>query len=256
MSAPIAVAYGGGVNSTAMLVEMRRRDIVPVSIVFSDTHGERPETYAGIDQTNKWCVAHDFPEIVVVSYVSKMRGNETLEENCLRTKSLPSIAYGFKSCSEKFKIRPQERYLKSQPWAQSVWESGGKVIKAIGYDAGEDRRAKIREHTDYTYWYPLIEWDLYREDCKEICEHEGLKIGKSACFFCPSSKKPEVLLLAKEHPDLMKRALEMEANAELTTVKGLGRHWSWDNLLKLNKEQMSLFCDSGTPEEPCGCYDG
>ncbi len=37
---PLVVAYGLGVNSTAMLVEF-----VPHLILFTDTGGEKPETY-------------------------------------------------------------------------------------------------------------------------------------------------------------------------------------------------------------------
>ena len=37
--------------------------------------------------------------------------------------------------------------------------------------------------------------------------------------------------MAATHPDLIERALALEANAETTKVKGLGRNWSWKNLL-------------------------
>jgi hypothetical protein len=43
---PLVVAYGLGVNSTAMLVEFARRSITPDLILFADTGGEKPETYA------------------------------------------------------------------------------------------------------------------------------------------------------------------------------------------------------------------
>lgn len=40
------------------------------------------------------------------------------------------------------------------------------------------------------------------------------------------------------------------------TVKGLGRHWSWEFLVKADADQMRLFSDAETPEIACGCYDG
>jgi 3'-phosphoadenosine 5'-phosphosulfate sulfotransferase (PAPS reductase)/FAD synthetase len=43
---PLVVAYGLGVDSTAMLVELARRHIQPDLILFADTGGEKPETYA------------------------------------------------------------------------------------------------------------------------------------------------------------------------------------------------------------------
>src|SRR5690242_7312213 len=43
---PLVVAYGLGVNSTAMLVEFARRSITLNLILFADTGGEKPETCA------------------------------------------------------------------------------------------------------------------------------------------------------------------------------------------------------------------
>jgi hypothetical protein len=63
------------------------------------------------------------------------------------------------------------------------------------------------------------------------------------------------LKLAKKHPELMERAAHMEANAELTQVKGLGRNWSWTALVNADAAQGKLFDDLAEPM-PCGCYDG
>ena len=43
--APIIVCYGGGVDSTAMLVMLKRHGIRPDLIMFADTGGEFPEVY-------------------------------------------------------------------------------------------------------------------------------------------------------------------------------------------------------------------
>lgn len=43
------VTYGGGTNSTAMLIGLMKQGIIPDRILFSDTGGERPDTYAFID---------------------------------------------------------------------------------------------------------------------------------------------------------------------------------------------------------------
>ena len=39
------VSYGGGVNSTAMLIGLHRRSTPIDLILFSDTGGEQPHTY-------------------------------------------------------------------------------------------------------------------------------------------------------------------------------------------------------------------
>ena len=57
---------------------------------------------------------------------------------------------------------------------------------------------------------------------------------KSACFMCPASKKPEVEWLADTHPDLAALSVLMERRAHergLTTMRGLGRRWSWSEYL-------------------------
>lgn len=253
MVSRLVVAFGGGVNSTAMLVEMHRRGIRPDLILFADTGAERPETYAAVEAVSAWCVAHGMPAIETVRRNSRMHGLRTLEEQCLADNSLPSIAFGFKTCSLNFKVKPCDK--RTNEWME---ENGvaGKVCKAIGFDAGEERRAKPFESEYQTVWYPLIEWNLWRDDCEAICRSEGLPTAKSSCFFCPSMKKHEIYALKKEHPDLAARALAIEAQAELITVKGLGRNYAWRDLLKNDEDQLKLFSDAGAPDIPCGCYDG
>lgn len=246
---PLVVAYGGGVNSTAMLVEFHKRGIRPDATLFADTGGERPETMCAIKQVSAWCVERGMPEIVMVRYPGGPHGDKSLEAECLRTGNLPSIAYGFKTCSDKWKRTPQDKYLK----ANGLWP----CKKAIGYDAGEERRMKPSQDEDVVNWFPLIEWGFWREECEAVCTQAGLPIAKSSCFYCPSMKKREILDLAKTHPDLAARACAMEANAapNLITVNGLGRNFSWTDFLKADAEQGRLFPDD-PPETPCGCYDG
>lgn len=247
---PLVVSFGGGTNSAAMLIEMTRREVRPDLIMFADTGGELPETYQFVKDFSVWLTERGMPEVTWVRYEK-----ETLEENCLRQTMLPSLAYGFKGCSQKYKIQPQEKYANNWKPAKDVWKSGGKVVKLIGYDAGEHHRAKIPQDKKYIYVYPLVEWGWARKECVAIVERSGFKPAKSACFFCPASKKHEVISLSKTHPDLLNRALEMERNARCTTVKGLGRNWKWEDLVAVDKAQIDLF-DNLPDEVPCGCYDG
>ena len=271
----LIVSYGGGTDSTAELIEMTKRGIIPDLILFADTGGERPETYWYIMMFSLWLVGRGFPPITIVKKVDKYGEIMTLERNCLEKKMLPSLAYGFKSCSLKYKVAPQEKYANHLPLAVDTWKRGEKVIKAIGYEFGEERRSSIKDDDKYHYWYPLIEWEMDRDACKKVIADAGLpQPGKSSCFFCPSMKKEEILELRESHSDLLKRALEMEENAELTTIPGLGRSYAWADFIKyteyMKKEkanarcgevalgngnyQSSMFID--VVEQACGCYDG
>jgi hypothetical protein len=100
---PLVVAYGLGVNSTAMLVEFANRGITPDLILFADTGGEKPETYAYLPIIQRYLKEVDLPEVVTVRYEPKWAVYHTLEGQCLHTGTLPSLAYGGKSCSLKYK---------------------------------------------------------------------------------------------------------------------------------------------------------
>ena len=252
--APLVVNWGGGVNSTAMLIGMRDRGISPDLVIFADTGGEKPHTIEYARHFSRWLDKNGMPRLVTVQNDGIYK---TLENNCLQKKMLPSLVYGFKSCSDKYKRRPVEKYEKAWQPAIDCWSAGGKVVKAIGYDAGEERRAHIPEDARYRYWYPLLDWNWGREECLGAIEKEGLpNPGKSACFFCPASKKWEILSLSRAYPDLFDRAVAMEQNASenLDTVKGLGRAWSWKSLVEADRAQLRLFPDP--VDIPCMCFDG
>ena len=48
----VVVCYGGGVDSTAMLIAMRDQGIRPDLITFADTGAEKPETYEQVEKRN------------------------------------------------------------------------------------------------------------------------------------------------------------------------------------------------------------
>ena len=175
------------------------------------------------------------PKITRVYKTTRDSRRLTLEDECLKSGTLPSIAYGFKRCSLKHKIGPQEKFCNNYPPCRGVWASGKKVVKFIGYDAGEHYRSDkvlLRDLADpkYSKWYPLMEWGWDRAACIRAIEAADLpQPGKSSCFFCPSMRAEEIIDLREHYPDLFRRALALEDNARanLKTVQGLGRNYSW-----------------------------
>lgn len=237
-----------------MLIGMQQRNIKPDAILFADTGGEKPHTYNFIQSMNELIKDWGFPQIITVSYGDNYR-YKTLYDNCIGEKMLPSLAYGYKSCSQKWKRTPQERWATSWAMAQECWKSGNKVRKAIGYDFMETHRAKIPNDAKYEYWYPLVDWKWDRDECESQLKKAGIKTpGKSSCFFCPASKKREILELKAQYPELLQKALDMENNAVTTNVVGLGRSWSWTSFMKQETLQGKLFQDVNNI--PCDCYDG
>ena len=241
---PLGVSYGMGVDSTAMLVEMVKRGVRPDVIQFANTGAELPETYAYLPVINEYLRAHSYPEVTVVRKNSKYA---SLYENCLGNETLPSLAFGKKGCSLKWKVDPMNAWCNKWAPAKACWKAGFKMIKAIGYDGGardkqrfcqsaesEAKRAvKGKGDKKYTYWYPLIEWGIDREACIETIKAAGLRVPiKSACFFCPARKLAEVVDLQVNHPQLFQLSVNLETTARdgkhgLKSTKGLGRNWAW-----------------------------
>ena len=226
---PIVVAYGLGVDSTAVLVEFVRLGVVPDLILFADTGDEKPETYAFMPVMQAFLSRHGMPAVQTVRYAPRHNRYKTLEENCLANGTLPSLAFGRKACSLKFKVKPQDAYVKTWGAAQRAWADGQQVRKVIGYDAGpaDMRRGKdLKPSKKYSYWYPLREWGWDRERCKRAIVEAGLPLPcKSACFYCPASQTHEIDDLIVRHPELAARIVTMEDQAQpkLVKIDGLWR---------------------------------
>jgi len=145
----LVISFGGGVNSLAILVGLRERGERPDVIVFGDPGAEKPETYAMLDKVDEWCGSVGFPRIVRV----KNDGiSPTLEEDCLKNKTLPPIVMGWKTCSQKYKQRPIHKYLKAAGFFDEPLEM------AIGFDAGEAHRLGDFDTEKIKNRYLLVEW--------------------------------------------------------------------------------------------------
>lgn len=234
--------YGGGVNTVAMLILLTRQGVRLDHILFSDTRGEKDETYQYIEYFNPWLLEHSQP---AVTHLTPYR-EEGLYGECVRLKRLPSIAYGFKSCSEKWKLRPYKAFCKANDLYPQV--------KYKGYDAGEGARLTPRNDAGTTEAYPLIEADLDRFDCIRLIIDAGLRVPpKSSCFFCPSMKQPEIHRLHKTAPAKMALALALEENAQagLTSLRGLKREKRWSEIITM--PEIDFACDDDFDSLPCDC---
>ncbi|WP_208457077.1 hypothetical protein [Burkholderia vietnamiensis] len=225
-----------------MLVVLHAAGLRPDVITFADTGGEKPETLAHIDRINAVLIRWGWPTIDVCRKVPlASTGYTDLYGNCLANETLPSLAFGMKSCSIKWKQSPQDQFLKGaksgpnarppHPLWLSTQAAGTRIVKLIGYDCGSAdlRRSKGLKPSDddFDYVYPLqiVRWTR-RECVRGITKALGADMVpvKSACFFCPASKPWELYWLAANHPELFERALLLERTA-LT-----GRHSRFDEV--------------------------
>ena len=191
-----------------MLVGLAERGIKPMLVIVADVGNERAGTYAARPAFDAWMEKVWGMKSVDVRYQPKNYKHwphyYTLLENCLTNSTLPSLAYGFHSCSSKWKITPMNKFIETLPWAQAMWAKGQKIAKAIGFDntPHEQRRAckgsatfavQTDEKDRYELTFPLQQWGWTREDCVKALERAGLPVPpKSSCFMCPAMKPFEV----------------------------------------------------------------
>src|SRR5690606_28906294 len=96
---PAVLTYGGGTNSSAILVELINRGYEPPAlIIFADTGAEMPHTYAHIKVMSEYAVKNGYPKITTVRSHQKSKAGG-IYEMCMRQKILPAAAYNSKSCS-------------------------------------------------------------------------------------------------------------------------------------------------------------
>ena len=100
--APVVLAYGVGVDSTALLIEkVARGDRIDL-VLTADTGVEKPATYAYLDVIRPWMDARGIRH-EIVSYLPKRFKHWPpyygLLEMCLTNATLPSKSMGGSSCS-------------------------------------------------------------------------------------------------------------------------------------------------------------
>lgn len=249
MTAPIrSVSYGGGVQSTALLVlaAQRRIDFSLFLMANVGDDSEHPDTLAYVrDVATPYAEQHGI-ELRVLDRTKRDGSVETLYGRLMRegSRSLPipvrmsNGAPGNRSCTTDFKIKVIGKELKrrgataGRPCREhrEEWKANGTVPPCsdctqpnvatigIGISLDEIHRAnarKIEPHERVVY--PLVGvgeetgLKLNRLDCERVIRDAGLPVPpKSSCYFCPFHRPTAWADLAREHPDLWEKSVHLE----------------------------------------------
>lgn len=238
--------YGGGVNSTALMV-LAVEGKLPYTIgdwqpIFADTKTEKEATYLYIE-------THAIPYL-------RAHGKELLtvapKEGVLERWQRLSVTGSriIRSCTEEAKINPIKKVI------------GPDDTLLIGIDAGESHRAN-READDNgrRILYPLVELDLDRDDCEAVITRAGLPVPpKSGCWCCPFMRVGEVLDLARNNPCGFEKIVELEAAANEKFPEILRCQWGntpatkWRERALRGDNSGELFFNEESI--PCRCMDG
>lgn len=213
------ISYGGGVQSTAMLVMACTGQIDPVDAALMANVGddsEHPDSLRYVREVSKpWAESRGVP-VHILDRVKRDGTVETLMGRLMRegSRSLPipvrmpdTGAPGKRSCTADFKIRVIGKWLKQHGATAS---EPADVLLGISWDEIQRLGNKKVEPHEVPV-YPLIDRRLTREDCKRIIERAGLPVPpKSSCFFCPFHRPSVWAKMRRDEPALFYKAAYIE----------------------------------------------
>jgi hypothetical protein len=232
------LSFGGGVNSTALLLmlseEVQRGEI---EAVFVDHGTDYPETYAYVEML----LDLGYPITVLKP---DNEGFDNLYDYAMAAGFVPMRTLRW--CTDKFKIRPLYAHF----------ERPCRVY--IGIDADEERRARDSRDPEIENVFPLVERGIGRQGCVEIIEAHNLPVPpKSGCFICPFQRRSQWIDLNANHPDLWCKAVTLEAESRVRDKRAVITDRPLEELIRAKdargryaaEDQESLFDD----RRPCQC---
>lgn len=180
------LSFGGGLQTTAMVVLYAEGKLEIDRAIFADTGCEKPETY--------WYIENYIKQVIPLEVVQSHLGG--LYEYCISIKRIPSPR--FRWCTDKFKVRPLKKATKKDD------------LVMVGFSADEVKRVK-EQYGALGREFPLIEMGITSGDCVRIIQNYGWPTPvKSACFICPYQRWSNWNWLKVLHPELIQKAVELE----------------------------------------------
>ena len=219
------ISYGGGVQSTALIVLAVRGEIGPVDAALFANVGDDSEDPETLLYVRKYILGRSTLPVYELHRRRKDGSTETLLERMTRegSRSLPipvrgSIegAPGARTCTMDWKIRVIGKWLLSHG---VTVEQRADVM--IGFSLDEisrvnDNPKRLKKPTRAELCqrriYPLLDKRLTRDDCMSIIRRAGLPIPpKSSCYFCPYHKPSVWAELRRDRPALFYKSAHLES---------------------------------------------
>jgi len=194
------ISFGAGQNSTAMIIKMFNDGIKIDEIIYSEVGNEMPETYMFLKEFKIWCKKKG---LLFTKVKSKLG---TIRDYYGSKKIIPYRM--FRQCTHKFKIIPINKYIRDKYGLKTP------INMMMGIAADEKKRMdKIKGRKQFTFKFPLVDWDINRQGCIKIIKKEGLSVPvKSGCYFCPFQPKGAWKDLYNKHKELYEDSIEFEKN--------------------------------------------
>lgn len=262
------ISYGGGVQSSAMIVLAIQGKIDTEHAVFANV-GDDSEHPASLEYVRNvmqpWAAKQGFP-VHEVNRIKRDGSVETLWGHLMKegSRSIPipmrmnlTGAPGLRSCTADFKIAVISKWVK----ANGATKDDPAIVN-IGISVDEIERAGRGRNGPYEHReYPLLGLGLNRSDCMNVISAAGLPVPpKSSCFFCPFHRQATWAEMRRDEPDLFEKSVLLEKTINERKAM-LGRDPIWmtrfgkplDEAIGVAQDMLPGF-DDGIGET--GCDEG
>lgn len=199
------LSFGGGVNSTALLLLLSDSNI-KFETVFVNHGGDYPETY------DFGSYLHEKKGFAITEIPSEVKGQPiSLYDFCYSRSIIPSRR--FRWCTQQFKVVPFLDYIQIP------------CVVYLGFDYGEVERAKRRtkkhkKEEQILYEYPLIDAHMDRDACIALIKNHKLEVPpKSGCFFCPFMQRRQIRAMYLDRHALYEKAKALELHCRARNPK-------------------------------------
>jgi hypothetical protein len=233
------ISYGGGVQSTALVVLAMQRGWTIDEIVHVDLlDAESPATRAYVAQFRQWLRETHQRDITIIQrdLYGDMLNNPAFTPAPWRAKDGSFMLR--RQCTRQYKVEPIRRYLYGKYKRE-------RIRLMLGISVDEFHRMRDSGSARIENVYPLVDERLTRNDCRAILERAGLTTPpKSSCWFCPYRSARSQAELIKQYPTLRKMGEELERR-----INDERRTRGKDEIVVLRaggaSEEQSDFCEEG-----------
>jgi len=208
---PAVISYGGGVQSTALVVLAMSEGWDIDEIVHVDLlDAESPATREYVARFREWLCREYGRDITVIerNMYRDMLDNPAFTPVPWRGRRERFMLQ--RQCTRQYKVAPLTRYLYDR-------YLGERIGLMLGISVDEYHRMRDSSAARIEHVYPLVDRRLTRWQCRDIIERAGLAVpSKSSCWFCPYRSSASQWALVRRYPYLraMADALEDRINAE------------------------------------------
>jgi len=233
----MVISYGGGIQSTALVVLSVSEGWDVDEIVHVDLlDAESPATREYVRYFREWLQREYGRDITVIE--------RNMYRDMLDNPGFTPVPWHGRR--EKFMLKRQcTRQYKVQPLTRYLYDWYPDCIRLmLGISVDEYHRMRDSSASRIEHVYPLVDRRLTRWQCRDIIERVGLVVpSKSSCWFCPYRSVRSQLALVQHYPRLreMAQVLEDRINAE-RRVRGK------DEIVVLRVDVMAEqedFCEAG-----------